>query len=176
MQLLTHEASLKPLSAQALPTMPTPDAALMRSRLSHQEVAMLLICHHCQNRNQVPEAALRLDPSCERCSRSLASGELIELDESNFDAVVRGSELPILVDFWAPWSGPARMMTPQLSQAARQLKGRALLVRINSDTSPHLARRFGIGSIPTLAQLRGGQELQRINGPLQAHEILAWMQ
>lgn len=137
---------------------------------------MRLTCPHCQTRNVVPEAAAGLDPSCEHCGKTLLSGEVVELCETNFDAVVAGSDLPILVDFWAPWSGPARMMTPQLNQAARQLKGRALLVRINSDTSPHLARRYGIASIPTLTQLRGGQEVQRINGPLQAPEILAWMQ
>jgi thioredoxin 2 len=137
---------------------------------------MLLTCVHCQTRNHVPEAALRLDPSCERCGRPLASGEVMELSEANYDAVIAGSELPILVDFWAPWSGPARMMEPQLNQAARQLKGRALLVKINSDASPRLAQRYGIRTIPTLTQMRAGQEVQRLSGAVQAPQILEWFQ
>ncbi|WP_371816399.1 thioredoxin family protein [Roseateles sp. DAIF2] len=124
----------------------------------------------------MPEAAARLDPSCERCARPLLSGEVLELTEANFDAVVAGSELPVLVDFWAPWSGPARMMEPQLNQAARQLKGLALMVKVNSDANPRLAQRFAIRAIPTLAQLRAGQEVQRISGALQAPQILEWIQ
>jgi thioredoxin 2 len=137
---------------------------------------MRLTCPHCQTRNLVPEAAARLDPGCEHCGKSLLSGEVIELSEANFDAVVAGSELPVLVDFWAPWSGPARMMEPQLCQAARQLKGRALMVKVNSDAYPRLAQRYGIRTIPTLTQLCAGQEVQRISGALQAPQILEWIQ
>jgi thioredoxin 2 len=137
---------------------------------------MLLTCPHCQARNQVPEAAARLDPGCDRCAKPLLSGEVIELSEANFDAVIKGSELPVLVDFSAPWSGPSRMMAPQLSQAAKQLKGRALMIKINSDAYPRLAQRCGIRSIPTLTQWRGGQEVQRISGALQAPQILDWIQ
>ncbi|HEX2009399.1 MAG TPA: thioredoxin TrxC [Roseateles sp.] len=137
---------------------------------------MMITCPHCQARNHVPEAALRLDPGCERCAKPLLSGEVIELTEANFDAVVAGSELPVLVDFWAPWCGPCRMMAPQLSQAARQLKGQALLVKVNSDANPRLAQRYGIRSIPTLTQLRAGQEVQRISGALQAPQIIDWLQ
>lgn len=137
---------------------------------------MLLTCPHCQTKNHVPEAAARLDPSCSQCTKSLLSGEVVELSEANFDAVVSGIELPVLVDFWAPWSGPSRMMAPQLSQAAKQLKGRALMVKVNSDANPRLAQRFGIRSIPTLTQLRAGHEVQRISGALQAPQILDWIQ
>ena len=137
---------------------------------------MLITCPHCQTKNHVPDARAMLDPACSACTRPLLSGEVIELSEANFDSVVAGSELPVLVDFWAPWSGPARMMEPQLNQAARQLKGRALMVKVNSDANPRLAQRYGIRSIPTLAQLRAGQEVQRISGALQAPQILDWIQ
>jgi len=89
---------------------------------------------------------------------------------------VQGSELPVLVDFWAPWCGPCRQMAPQFAEAARQLKGRALFVKVNSDEAPQLSQRYAIRSIPTLIQLRGGRELQRISGALSTAQILGWLQ
>jgi thioredoxin 2 len=136
---------------------------------------MLITCPHCLTKNRIPEARAGEDPSCGRCGQALLSGEALAVDEARFEAIVAGSELPVLVDFWAPWCGPCRMMAPQFEAAARQLKGRALLLKVNSDEAPGLSARFGIRSIPTLIQLQDGRERQRISGALQAPQILQWL-
>lgn len=137
---------------------------------------MLITCPHCLSKNRVPDERAAQDPVCGRCGQALLSGEVLALSEANFDRVVSGSELPVLVDFWAPWCGPCRQMAPQFVAAARQLKGQALFVKVNSDEAPQLSQRFGIRSIPTLIQLQGGLELARISGALSTAQILGWLQ
>ncbi|MDM4767111.1 thioredoxin TrxC [Pelomonas sp. SE-A7] len=137
---------------------------------------MLIACPHCYTKNRVPAERAAEDPTCGRCGKALLSGQVVELDETGFDAVVGSTEIPVLVDFWAPWCGPCRMMAPQFEEAARRLKGRALLVKVNSDEAPRLSQRFAIRSIPTLIRFEAGQEQQRISGALQAAQIIGWMQ
>lgn len=133
---------------------------------------MLITCAHCQAKNRVPDERAQQDPVCGRCGAALLDGRPIELGDANFDAVVQGSELPVLVDFWAPWCGPCRQMAPQFEQAAAQLKGQVLLVKVNSDENPRLAGQYGIRSIPTLVKLGRGVELQRVSGALPAAQIV----
>ena len=97
----------------------------------------------------------------------------VELNDSNFAAFVRASTLPVLVDFWAPWCGPCRQMAPQFEAAARQLKGRAVLVKVNSDEAPQASARFAIRSIPTLLRLQGGVVQRRQSGALPTAQIVA---
>jgi thioredoxin 2 len=130
-------------------------------------------CPHCGTTNRVPAARLAQDPVCGRCGQALLAGAPVELGDADFDKVVAATELPVLVDFWAPWCGPCRMMAPAFEQAAAQLKGRALLVKVNSDDNPGLAQRFGIRSIPTLVRLQRGREVQRQAGALPASHIVA---
>lgn len=132
-----------------------------------------VVCAHCQAANRVPAERLGEDPVCGRCGEPLLDGRPIELDDANFEAVTSRTELPVLVDFWAPWCGPCRMMAPQFEQAARELKGRALLVKVNSDDNPRMAQRFAIRSIPTLVRLEGGREAARRSGALPAGQIVA---
>ena len=132
-----------------------------------------ITCAHCQAKNRVPVARLGEDPLCGRCGQPLLSGAPLELSDANFDAVVAGTELPVLVDFWAPWCGPCRAMAPAFNQAAAQLKGRALLVKVNSDDNSLLSARYGIRSIPTLLRLQHGRETQRQSGALPAASIVA---
>ena len=136
--------------------------------------ALHITCAHCTATNRVPAARLGDDPTCGRCGQALLSGEPVELTDANFDAVVSKTDLPVVVDFWAPWCGPCRMMAPAFEQAAAQLKGRALLVKVNSDDNPHTASRFGIRSIPTLVKLDHGRELNRRSGALPAGQIAAF--
>ncbi|MBL8352172.1 MAG: thioredoxin TrxC [Burkholderiaceae bacterium] len=130
-------------------------------------------CAHCGAVNRLPAARLGDDPDCGRCHRPLLDGGVIELDDRSFDAFVRQSTLPVLVDFWAPWCGPCRQMAPQFEAAARQLKGRALLAKVNSDDSPETSAKFAIRSIPTLVRLQGGVERRRQSGALPAAQIVA---
>jgi thioredoxin 2 len=105
----------------------------------------------------------------------LLDGHPVELSDANFEAVTSKTELPVVVDFWAPWCGPCRMMAPNFEQAAQQLKGRAMLVKVNSDENPRSASRFAIRSIPTMVMLRGGNEAKRMSGALQTGQIVSWV-
>ncbi len=136
--------------------------------------ALHIACAHCAATNRVPAARLGEDPTCGRCGQALLAGEPVELTDANFEAVVGNTDLPVVVDFWAPWCGPCRMMAPAFEQAAAQLKGRALLVKVNSDDNPLTSSRFGIRSIPTLVKLDHGRELSRRSGALPAGQIVAF--
>jgi thioredoxin 2 len=131
-------------------------------------------CVHCQAVNRVPAARLVDNPVCGRCGEALLDGGPIELTDANFDAVTTRTELPVLVDFWAPWCGPCVGMAPQFERAAQQLKGKVLFAKVNSDDNPLTARRFAIRSIPTLVRLESGRELGRQSGALQAGQIVSF--
>lgn len=130
-------------------------------------------CAHCLATNRVPAPRLADDPVCGRCGKELLDGRPVQLADSNFDLFAQRTELPVLVDFWAPWCGPCVGMAPQFELAARQLKGRALLVKVDSDENPRTSSRFGIRSIPTLVLLEGGREKSRQTGAMQASQIVS---
>ena len=132
-----------------------------------------IVCAQCGATNRLPAERLADDPDCGRCHRPLLTGAPVELDDLSFDAFVQKTTLPVLVDFWAPWCGPCRQMAPQFDAAARQLKGRAVLVKVNSDDSPETSAKFGIRSIPTLVRLQAGVEQRRQSGALPAAQIVA---
>ena len=135
---------------------------------------MLVVCSHCQATNRVPAERATEDPTCGKCGQAILPGAPIELRDASFEQIVARTEVPVIVDFWAAWCGPCRMMAPQFEQAAARLKGRALLAKVNSDENPQTAARFGIRSIPTLVMLESGREVKRQAGATQAAQIVAW--
>jgi thioredoxin 2 len=137
---------------------------------------MLIACPHCQAVNRVPDERLQDDPNCGRCKQPMLSGEPVELTDATFATVIGKTGLPVVVDFWAPWCGPCRAMAPQFEQAARELKGRALFVKLNSDDNPKTSVRYRIRSIPTVLLFRGGEEYSRLSGAMPARDLVRWVQ
>lgn len=135
-----------------------------------------LVCPHCQSINRVPTAKLSEHPNCGRCQQPLFTGEPIELTTATFSRHVERSDLPLLVDFWAPWCGPCKMMAPAFAQAATLLEPQLRLAKVNTDVEQALAARYGIRSIPTLALFSNGREIARQPGAMGVQEIVRWVQ
>jgi thioredoxin 2 len=133
-------------------------------------------CAACLTANRVPAARLGEDPKCGSCGAALLPGAPVELAEPQFDDFIRRTQLPVIADFWAPWCGPCRAMAPQFERAAQQLKGRARLVKVNTEEAPALAARMGIRAIPTIALFRNGTEAKRVSGALDARTLVGWLE
>jgi thioredoxin 2 len=132
----------------------------------------LITCPHCGRRNRVPAAAAGT-PRCGSCHRGLPW--IVDAADGTFSEVAEKSSVPVLVDLWAPWCGPCRMVSPALEQVAADLAGRIKLVKVNVDESPRLQQRFGVQAIPTLLLLRDGQVAARQTGAAPAPALRAWV-
>jgi thioredoxin 2 len=145
-------------------------------------VVHLLRCKTCGAINRVPEERLQKNvaPICGRCSGFLSLGaEPLTVSEGNFSEIVERSSLPVLVDFWAQWCGPCRMLAPAIEQLAGEIDGRARVAKLNIDENPGLASRFNVRSIPTLIIFKDGREVDRLVGLMAKGQILqrleAWL-
>lgn len=136
---------------------------------------MHIVCPHCHGVNRVPAERLTDGGDCGRCKQPLFVGEPLTLTESQFDAHIQRSDIPVVVDFWAPWCGPCRMMAPSFAQAARELEPHYRLVKVDTEQEQHLAARFGIRSIPTLGVFRSGREVARQAGAMDAARLIQWI-
>ena len=135
-----------------------------------------VVCPHCFAVNRVPTDRLHQGPNCGKCHQPLFPGHPVELDEARFDAYLTKNDLPVLVDFWAPWCGPCRMMAPAFAHAASQLAPRVLLAKLNTDEAQETAARYGIRSIPTMILFHQGREVARHSGAVGTAESVRWTQ
>ena len=137
--------------------------------------SLIVPCASCHALNRLPRTRLADAPSCGKCHQPIISGHPLVLDEASFDRHAGRGDLPLVVDFWAPWCGPCKMMAPAFAQAAGMLEPQFRLAKLDTEANQALAARFGIRSIPTLVLFRGGREIARQAGAMNTAGIVQWV-
>ena len=135
-----------------------------------------VVCPSCNATNRIPEDRLGEAPKCGKCGEPVFAGKPVELTDASFQKHISRNDVPVVVDFWAPWCGPCKMMAPAFEQAAAELEPAARLAKLNTDESQGTAAQYNIRSIPTLALFRNGREVARQAGAMSATDIVEWGQ
>jgi thioredoxin 2 len=135
-----------------------------------------IVCPHCNTVNRIPAARLGDRPVCGKCKQKLFTGHPLVLNDGNFNQQLSRSDIPVVVDFWAPWCGPCKMMAPAYEQAAGQLEPRVRLAKLNTEEAQQTAGKFAIRSIPTIVLFDHGREVARQSGAMSLPQLVQWVE
>jgi thioredoxin 2 len=134
-----------------------------------------IVCPHCNGTNRIPVGKVPDEAKCGRCKKSILDTKPIELSSENITQHLEKNDIPVLIDFWAPWCGPCKIMGPNFEQASHNFRGRVRFAKINTEAQQNLGAFYNIRSIPTLVLFKGGKEVDRVSGALDANQLSQWI-